>query len=296
MKQQLLNLTLGVAALGVSVGALATDTAGDLDAQARFDFLQGEFSNFDGSGVVTGTAKAIVFGVRERTVIRMKVSGLEPDTTYPTHVHRFPCDIDQAGPHYKIDPTIPDTVEENEVWPFVTSDATGNGTVELDVPHSLRGDAQSIVIHDPNNNNAKYACADLTSPVPSPGGVGRFVVFDDEPFGEVIQGRAILLPGEMGGVQIRMLLRGLDPQGEYSSHLHEFPCGVAKGGGHYKIDPTIADTIEENELWPAIDNQNGRSRTLTEWDVELRRDAQSIVVHRRAEDGSNPKVACADLR
>ena len=35
----------------------------------------------------------------------------------------------------------------------------------------------------------------------------------------------------------------------YGSHVHNLPCSVDNGGGHYKLDPSEPTTIESNEMW-----------------------------------------------
>ena len=46
-----------------------------------------------------------------------------------------------------IDPTIADTLAENELWPAIAPGPDGRATASLTSPHAVRASAQSIVIH-----------------------------------------------------------------------------------------------------------------------------------------------------
>lgn len=97
-----------------------------------------------------------------RTRVMAWVRGLDPDTTYPTHVHNLPCSATPpGGSHYQHEVGGPvDAV--NEIWPVVTSNAFGAGRGTAVHDHWARADAMSIVIHYPSDTSIRLACADLT--------------------------------------------------------------------------------------------------------------------------------------
>ena len=111
---------------------------------------------------LTGTAE-IVRRNGGGTELSVSLSGtLVATTVYPTHLHDRPCDDDAGGAHYKIDPNVSGTVESNELWPMIMTDAaggTGTGMV-TSATHIARGEAWSVVVHDPDTN-ARLACAHL---------------------------------------------------------------------------------------------------------------------------------------
>ncbi len=257
--------------------------------------LAGTFDGFPGYDLVAGHAQLLRFG-DGTTEVQVYLDGLTPGVTYPTHVHVQPCDVSQGGGHYKIDPGVEEALEENEIWPSATADGAGVAISRVRVAHAARGDARSVVVHDPEAENARLACADLRFPGP-PGwrATGDFAPFASASEADgPIRGTAALTVDE-GGTLVEVALEGLRPEQRYGAHLHDLPCHVGGGGGHYKIDPTIDETLEENELWPPLDVDGEGSATgrLTS-PHPVRANAQSVVVHRRDGD-ANPKVACADL-
>lgn len=257
--------------------------------------LAGRFVAYGDYGGIAGRAQ-LIRHYDGTTSVQLYADGLAPGIDYGVHVHALPCDISQGGGHYRIDPTVDGVSAENEIWPTFTTDDAGVGTADLNVGHIARGDAQSVVIHDPLNNSTKMVCADLRPPDYSAwSAAGTFAPFAyaSEADGP-IAGTARLTVSE-AGTGIEVSVTGLRGDQTYGAHLHDLPCHVADGGGHYKIDPTIADTVPENELWPAIapDAEGAASATLSSPHA-VRASAQSIVIHRKAGD-DNPKVACATL-
>ena len=246
-----------------------------------------------------GDAQLVVFK-DGKTTVNVRVYGLQPDTAYPVHVHAGPCSANGLG-HYKIDPGIATVVESNEIWPRFTTNDVGIGLGQTQVDHMARGDALSIVVHDPNNGNAKMLCADLLSDeselVTVSSGVFRPFASATDVDTE-IKGDASLVRNYLNNSTTVMVnITGLEAEFMYMSHVHALPCDVLNAGGHYKIDPLVAEVIAENELWPRIvDYEDGIATDIYVEDTHLARsDAQSVVIHRRV-DGSAPKVACADLK
>mgnify|MGYP003885873169 FL=1 len=255
--------------------------------------LRGDFTPYPGFEAlgVEGQAQ-LVRWLDGTTEISVGVGNLEPNTTYPVHVHTQPC-IYGGGPHYKLDPSIEDTVDSNELWPDISAGADGIGH-SLVTTGEVRGDAMSVVIHDPVTND-KIACADLWADIEE-GAIasGAFAPFAAaEKVDSVIAGTAEIGLGGAGGIEVDVY--GLDPSATYAAHLHALPCDVSDGGGHYKFDPTVVETLFENEVWPDMTvGPDGRVQTNLFLQDPLREDAQSVVIH-RVVGKEVPKVACADL-
>lgn len=233
------------------------------------------------------------------STFEVSVEGLSPGLDYPVHVHALPCEVDNAGGHYKIDPTVPDTQEANEIWPVFTTDENGNGRGSVTANHLARMDAQSIVVHDPEMANAKMACANLWVPplemteLHRSGDMAPFAAA--EAIDQNIAGTARMVTSAAGST-VTLSLQGLDPAEEYRAHVHALPCEVNDAGGHYKLDPTVVDTVDTNELWPDVTVEaDGSVETEITSPHEARGDAQSVVIHRVFPDATTPKVACANL-
>lgn len=161
MKQALIPILLATAGL--------TAIASPVDAHPRSHRVvtHGHFETLPGGAElgyhVHGRAKMVRIdrdGGMTRVVVRVR--GLGPDTTYPTHVHNQPCSADPAGGgHYQdmmsgpIDPV-------NEIWPTITTDDRGRGYGSAVHGAWARDDAMSIVIHEPTNTKIRVACVDLS--------------------------------------------------------------------------------------------------------------------------------------
>ena len=234
----------------------------------------------------------------DETKVSVQVVGLLEETQYPVHVHNLPCEF-LAGTHYKVDPTEADTVEENEVWPMFETNAAGVGMAEVTIDHWLRGDAMAVVVHDPEvNGNPKMACADLTidsnAPLTEKGTFNSFAQSEDED--ETIDGSVELVASEEG-TELSYEISGFaEDTTEYMAHVHALPCSVTDAGGHYKLDPTIAETVEANELWLDLGStEDGEAADSITSEHRARLDAQSVVIHRMVDDDTVLKVACAPL-
>lgn len=104
----------------------------------------------------------------------------------------------------------------------------------------------------------------------------------------------------------RIVLRGLDPGLVYAAHLHNAPCGLSAGGGHYK-DEAAGVGAPPNELWFSSSddpfagvtaNRGGVARGFGVADWVARPEAQSVVIHQvvpATGTSGGPKIACADL-
>lgn len=257
--------------------------------------LAGRFAGFGDYTGIDGRAQL----VRRRdgsTEVQLYVDGLAPGVEYGAHVHALPCGISQGGPHYKIDPAVEGISSENEIWPTLIADEYGVATGSIAVPHTARGDAQSVVIHDPMADSTEMACADLRAPeyrTWSAAGAFAPFAYASTADGPIAGSARLTVTPE--GTRIELDVSGLRPDQSYGAHLHALPCHIGDGGGHYKIDPTIADTLAENELWPAVTpGPDGQATASLTSPHAVRASAQSIVIHRKAGDEA-PKVACATL-
>jgi Cu-Zn family superoxide dismutase len=96
-----------------------------------------------------------------RTLVTLRVRGLVPNTTYPTHVHNQPCSATPpGGSHYQH--TLGGPVDAvNEIWPTIETNRRGAGAAFVVHGERARGDAQSIVIHYPPDTSIRLACVDL---------------------------------------------------------------------------------------------------------------------------------------
>jgi hypothetical protein len=232
--------------------------------------------------------------MKEGLRAELYAEGLTPATAYIAHVHKLPCEENSAGSHYKHEPAIAAESEDNEIWLRFITDAAGIGkasTEQLGV--TARMDAQAIVIHDPADGT-KLACANLFFDDATNATIdfeGAFAAFAGAPAADAnLSGTAELTVSPANGeTTIRLDLEGRDTSATYAAHVHELPCEVNQGGGHYKRDTTIAEEREDNEIWPLAASGDAQA-----FDHVVRYDAQSIVIH-RVEASASIKVACANL-
>jgi len=234
------------------------------------------------------------------TEVSVGVAGLMPDTAYPAHVHNQACDDESAGPHYKLDPEIEDTVEDNEIWPAFTTNANGVGHGFIEVPgHVAREDAVSIVVHDPMADNAKMLCLDLVPSSPMDPFVtsGTATVLEggmDLGFEDMTASVEMERSVETGMTTVTLEVTGLDAEETYAVHVHDQDCSLGSGGGHYKIDYEVAEALEENEIWLPITTQaDGSGTSEVTVDHLARAEAMALVIHNPDDTGT--RIACVDL-
>ncbi len=257
------------------------------------EFNSGPFSLTPIGGMrvpdLSGTAGMMRIAAGETSVL-VQVLGLAADTEYPAHVHALPCAMEGGGPHYKIDDMIMDVVEENEIWPSITTGPEGSGRGTALVAHLARPEAQSVVIHDPDDGE-RLACADL-NPAADLLSRGNF---EELPagMGKNISGTVTMRRWSRGGTEVNVLITGDLEMAIHPAHVHNQPCAVEMGGAHYKIDETIMDVVEENEIWPsAMVDMDGRGQGNAYVPHVARHNAYSVVVH---DPENGDRLACADL-
>lgn len=139
----------GALFVGTASAGGATVTRGDFSVFAAGSSLG--YEDLAGHAQMIRTASG-------STIVRVHVTGLQPDTTYGSHVHAAPCGVGDADGHYKDDPNGPAT-PPNELWPGFTSDADGIGNGGDKASWTARETAVSVVVHAPGG--AKIGCADL---------------------------------------------------------------------------------------------------------------------------------------
>jgi hypothetical protein len=272
---------------GVDAGV---DAGIDYDRSIK-SIAGGRFTPLEGYEDIFGAAHFVRMGEALRA--ELYVEGLKESTAYIAHVHKLPCDENKAGTHYKHDPTITAEVEANEIWLRFTTDADGKGVATTEQLGKIaRMDAQAIVVHDPEAGGAKMACANLffdDAPAAQIEYQGAFSAFADAPAADQGIGGSVTVTVSADAEEtfINFDVEGLDETASYVAHVHELPCEVDKGGGHYKRDTTIATEMEINEIWPDLDMQE---QTFPH---AARYDAQSLVIHRM--EAGTPKVACANF-
>ena len=142
-------LALGVIGLAAATAALAEEgqvTQGDFRA-----FATGAGLNISGHAKMVRTADG-------KTIVSVHVEGLQPDTTYGSHVHQQACGVGDADGHYRFDPSGA-AAPPNEIWPGFTTNFAGMGNGRAVVDQTAGAAAVSVVVHAPGG--AKIACADL---------------------------------------------------------------------------------------------------------------------------------------
>lgn len=291
-----------VGGAGGSGGGDEADAGGGGEAPGEekvlHSILIGSFAPLPDYDTLDITGQALLVRTEDETRVSVQVVGLDAETEYPVHVHNLPCEF-LAGSHYKIDTTNADTEEANEVWPMFETDDDGVGYAEVVVDHPLRGDAMSVVVHEPTNSGTppKMACADLAidndAVLTARGTFNSFAAASNQD--QALEG-TIEVERDASGTVVSYEITGFDGDEEYMAHVHALPCDEADAGGHYKIDPTEASTVEENELWLELGSTaDGESTDSIESDHKARLDAQSVVIHRVVDSDTSLKVACAPI-
>lgn len=249
---------------------------------------------------ITGTLTASK--TANSTSFNLTLAGLNPalvapSTGYEAHVHNEPCGVLTGGTHYMIDPTVPaPAVAANEVW-FAVPTATATATVPVSVNYPARTDAQSVVLHRIEDNagtitKVKVACANLTRTTPiAPFETTASAQALPAAAGMSLTGTALMTRKFNGVTEVAVVMTGLAPSTTYAAHVHNQPCSVEAGGGHYKFDP--ASTEATNEMTFALEaNAEGTASDST-WVAKIASaEAQSMIVH--GADGA--RLACFDLK
>jgi hypothetical protein len=123
--------------------------------------------------------------------------------------------------------------------------------------------------------------------------VGDLHTFADGPgLGYDITGRAQMVRTADGRTLVSVHAQGLFPNTDYAVHVHNAPCAVNNGGGHYQHE-VGGDVDDANEIWPGFTtNAAGHGSGKAVNDFTAGPEAQSVVVHHPG----GPRIACADLQ
>ena len=156
-----MNRSTIAAGLVLAVGSVVTFQS---VGAGRSTVTRGEFAEFAvgaSSGMDIGGHARMVRTGDGRTLVRIRVTGLEPGTTYAAHVHAAACAVGEADGHYMHVPGG-ETTPPNEIWPGpVTANRRGVARGETTADFVAGEAAVSVVIHRPGPTPNKIACADL---------------------------------------------------------------------------------------------------------------------------------------
>ncbi len=123
---------------------------------------------------------------------------------------------------------------------------------------------------------------------------GAFETYAAGPgLGYAVDGRAQMVRTADGKTIVTVHVTGLKPGVTYGAHVHNLPCGVNNGGGHYQqVVGGPVDAI--NEIWPGFTaNPAGIGSGRAANAFTARPEAQSVVIHDPT--AANARIACADL-
>jgi Cu-Zn family superoxide dismutase len=164
------------------VAASDTGAAGDAGAIDAFTMSSGAWVVYDlpdaanPAKEIMGSAAAFELP-GGKTRVTLMVTGLAPNTTYGSHIHKLACADMMAGGHYQDkpaaaadaganDPNFANAM--NEIWLDFTTDAAGKGMSERTVDFKVRaGEAKAVVVHamatgDGGVAGPKLACLNIT--------------------------------------------------------------------------------------------------------------------------------------
>jgi hypothetical protein len=256
----------------------------------------GTFAPFLPADPLDANLTGSVDAMRSQTATTYNVTfgGLDPLSQYSSHLHAEPCEVDKGAGHYKLDPSVLEVIEANEIWFLIPAEhPAGTATISITRQHAVRTDAQSIVLHRilADLTAVKVGCAnlvrstahtDLTTTGPAialPDGVG-------------VTGSATMVRTLAAQTKVSLNVSGLTAGAMYKSHVHNQPCAVENGGGHYVMDPLGTVGVPENEIWLDLTAAGDGTATATVTSPALARaEAQSVVLH----SAEGARMACFDL-
>jgi len=100
--------------------------------------------------------------------------------------------------------------------------------------------------------------------------------------------------GNAGITVVDLYVEGLHPNAKYPAHVHNLPCAIKGGGGHYQNEKG-GKVDDVNEIWLTFSTDGtGTGSSKAEHGYVARQDAQSIVIHDKTADKA--RIACIDLK
>jgi Cu/Zn superoxide dismutase len=118
-----------------------------------------------------GTGTVEVAADEDGTTVTLAVSGLDPETEYPAHVHDGACDADPpGGRHWRADPDSDGQGRPDHLHTYVLTDAEGAGEMSMESDLVADERAVSVVVHAGGSNEwleqagaDRIFCGDLTA-------------------------------------------------------------------------------------------------------------------------------------
>jgi hypothetical protein len=259
--------------------------------------LQGGFTAYPDAPAedqdIGGSVSITVSVEDDETFINLDLEGLDEAASYRAYVHELPCEVNEAGGHYKRDTTVEDEDEDNEIWPDLDQQ-------EQTFSHALRYDAQSMVLYRVADSEQRVACANLVRMTGIPEyvteGEGGALPDVEAPFDD-IEATARLERKRDGTTVATLEVTGLPADAaEFDAYVHAGTCNLdPPGGPRYKLDPEVTAEIESNEisLGFAVDGEGGASSS-NDKDAHLARpDAVSVIIHA---PGTDTRLSCIELQ
>ncbi|MCM2280613.1 MAG: hypothetical protein NDI61_02065 [Bdellovibrionaceae bacterium] len=281
-----------------SVVLHATDNTrlacGTLYPQGSVTQKSGTFSTLPGGTnlgrTITGSGVLIRHAGGGQTVLKLAATGLAANTSYTAHVHNQACANMAGGAHYKQNLAVTEVTASaaNEIWATLATNANGMAVARtVVIGHVARPDAMAVVIHNTDAQGTRLACLDLLTE----GGFQSTAAGLER--GRNVTGTARIDRLPSGQTRVAVKVAGLAANTTYMAHVHDRPCHISGGGGHYKIDPSVTTAVESNEIWPHVmTGADGAGSATVVVEHLARPEAQSIVIHDPADSG---RLACVDI-
>lgn len=100
-----------------------------------------------------GTGTVEVAADEDGTTVTLAVSGLDPETEYPAHVHDGACDAEPpGGRHWRADPDADGQGSPDHLHTYVVTDAEGAGEMSMESDLVADERAVSVVVHAAGSN------------------------------------------------------------------------------------------------------------------------------------------------
>jgi hypothetical protein len=245
---------------------------------------------------VTGTA-TLTRNTSDST-LEMDLAGLDTEFDYEYRIATIPCEVNGDNFQYLIDQSIGE-LPENVISEVFSPMPDGTATPSFQADFRLREDAQavflSLVPDTEPPQSVLFSCASIVrdpAPISTARGSGSLLPagMDRTP---LMTSSATLTRNLDETTRVELSISDSSPDTLHPVHVHDRPCSIDTGGGHYKRDRSVAETLEENEIWiPVTTDESGAASAEILVEHLARPDAQALVIHDEA-DGE--RLACIDL-